>query len=253
MKGSLDLWAKLGEFIALANQCRSRADFVGMIKLLNESIEFTTWSALLVNLNQGKEIKDYYNLNDFPKLWQLEYFTKGFACVDPVILRNFNKETLGQFQYWPSTFAEIEKRSEPELLKKQQQFIASLKKYKMLQEGMSIGFKVAPDRCDLLFSVAGFENPDLEESRILLSAVAPYIYLALVSIRAKERSCLLTPQQVKVLELIKEGFSKPQIARRLQIKESTVKYHLNQAFSRLGANTQAQAVATAMTKGLLLG
>lgn len=61
----------------------------------------------------------------------------------------------------------------------------------------------------------------------------------------------LTPRQLEVIALVAEGCSAREIARRLFISPTTVKSHLEGAYSTLGVSDRASAVAEAMRYGLI--
>ncbi len=61
----------------------------------------------------------------------------------------------------------------------------------------------------------------------------------------------LTPREVAVLELISHGLPNKAIASQLQISDSTVKFHLQSAFGKLGASSRAEAVSSAARRGLI--
>ncbi|HWC49201.1 MAG TPA: PAS domain-containing protein [Solirubrobacterales bacterium] len=54
---------------------------------------------------------------------------------------------------------------------------------------------------------------------------------------------LLTPRQIEILGLIAEGLSNAEIASRLYLGESTVKWHIRKILKALGVANRAQAVA----------
>lgn len=60
-----------------------------------------------------------------------------------------------------------------------------------------------------------------------------------------------TPREREVLALVAEGLPNKAIARRLQISEHTVKFHLNAVLSKLGAQSRTDAVVRATRLGLL--
>jgi NarL family two-component system response regulator LiaR len=55
----------------------------------------------------------------------------------------------------------------------------------------------------------------------------------------------LTPREREVLSLMVEGLSNPEIARRLVIGLSTVKFHVSSIFSKLGVASRAEAITLA--------
>ena len=54
-----------------------------------------------------------------------------------------------------------------------------------------------------------------------------------------------------MLDLLKEGLSVQQVAKRLYLSESTVKTHVAKVYDKLGATNRAQAIMTAVRLGLL--
>jgi DNA-binding CsgD family transcriptional regulator len=56
----------------------------------------------------------------------------------------------------------------------------------------------------------------------------------------------LSPRQREILDLVAEGRTSKEIAVTLGISESTVNWHISNAFERLGASSRAEAVALAI-------
>ncbi|MET1059668.1 MAG: response regulator transcription factor [Nocardioides sp.] len=54
-------------------------------------------------------------------------------------------------------------------------------------------------------------------------------------------SVQLTPREIEVLTLVRQGLANKQIARRLGITERTVKAHLTSTFARIGVRDRTQA------------
>lgn len=62
---------------------------------------------------------------------------------------------------------------------------------------------------------------------------------------------LLSGREKEVLELLAEGLSNQQLADRLHVSLSTVKTHLSNIYSKLGAQRRTDALAKARQLGLL--
>ncbi len=61
----------------------------------------------------------------------------------------------------------------------------------------------------------------------------------------------LTARELEVLKLIAEGRSNKEIAGSLFVTESTVKLHANKLFQKLNVSNRAEAIKTALQRGLI--
>ena len=61
----------------------------------------------------------------------------------------------------------------------------------------------------------------------------------------------LTNREFEVLRLAADGFRSKEIAIKLAISERTVKAHLTNIYNKLGVDSRAAAIATAMKQGIL--
>jgi DNA-binding NarL/FixJ family response regulator len=96
----------------------------------------------------------------------------------------------------------------------------------------------------------------MEGNALLEPAVQARLLDAVAGGQARARPSLpddLTPREAEVLGLIAGGHSNAEIARRLFVSEGTVKTHINNLFSKIGARDRAQAVAYAFRNGLTRG
>ena len=62
----------------------------------------------------------------------------------------------------------------------------------------------------------------------------------------------ITPRESEVLQLLAEGLPNKVIARRLDISEHTVKFHVNAIMGKLSAQSRTEAVVRATQLGLIL-
>jgi two-component system, NarL family, nitrate/nitrite response regulator NarL len=72
-----------------------------------------------------------------------------------------------------------------------------------------------------------------------------------IQMRAVGDRPVLSQREREVLELIAEGLSAPEVAKRLHVSPATVKTHLQSLYEKLGVSDRAAAVASAMRNGLL--
>jgi DNA-binding CsgD family transcriptional regulator len=61
----------------------------------------------------------------------------------------------------------------------------------------------------------------------------------------------LTLRELRVLLMVSEGASNEEIAARLRLRETTVKYYLGQIFRKLDVSRRTEAVAVAVYMGLI--
>lgn len=70
--------------------------------------------------------------------------------------------------------------------------------------------------------------------------------------RERERALgVLSPREAQVLQRLSHGASNKEIARSLEIQETTVKLHLRNLSDKLGARNRTEIVIKAMEQGLL--
>ena len=85
------------------------------------------------------------------------------------------------------------------------------------------------------------------------SILAPEATQALVqaTMQGQAPSYDLTPREQEVLTWMAKGLSNPEIAERLTISAVTVKFHVSNILSKLGATSRTEAVAVAMQRNLI--
>jgi len=71
------------------------------------------------------------------------------------------------------------------------------------------------------------------------------------SVEKRSGSSVLTERELEVLRAASRGERSKEIALHLSISERTVKAHLDSVYNKLGVDSRAAAVATAIERGLL--
>jgi DNA-binding NarL/FixJ family response regulator len=84
------------------------------------------------------------------------------------------------------------------------------------------------------------------------AVLSPAVATRLMGQMRQPASEPLSHRELEVLELIAQGSTNREAAKRLFISEATVKTHLLHVYAKLGVNDRAAAVATAFSRGYLL-
>lgn len=77
------------------------------------------------------------------------------------------------------------------------------------------------------------------------------IHLAEDRITNPQRQTPLSPRQTEILQLVAEGLSTADMARKLWVTEQTVKFHLGNIYRKLGVSNRTAAARWAYEQGLL--
>ena len=77
------------------------------------------------------------------------------------------------------------------------------------------------------------------------------IHLAGDRITNPQRQTPLSPRQTEILQLVAEGLSTADMARKLWVTEQTVKFHLGNIYRKLGVSNRTAAARWAYEQGLL--
>ncbi|MGB5533463.1 MAG: response regulator transcription factor [Acidimicrobiia bacterium] len=109
----------------------------------------------------------------------------------------------------------------------------------------------------------GYLFKDVEEDELMSAirlagegrgVIAPEAMRALVARSLNETdeyAAELTAREQATLELVATGLTNPQIADRLMISVSKVKFHVHNVLDKLGAKTRTEAVVIASREGLI--
>jgi len=106
----------------------------------------------------------------------------------------------------------------------------------------------------LLKNVSADELADaIRSAKAGKPTLAPEAAQALMhaAMKPQELGFDLTPRELDVLALMVEGLSNPDIAERLVVSRSTVKFHVSSILSKLGATSRTEAVSLALQHKLV--
>lgn len=102
------------------------------------------------------------------------------------------------------------------------------------------------------FALKSGDPEELEQAILTVAAGDDYLdprLAPLLSKCASGRSYMLSPREREVLELLSQGLSGEEAAKRLFLSAETVRTHVRNAMSKLGAATRVHAVALALQSG----
>ncbi|MCL2454765.1 MAG: response regulator transcription factor [Micrococcales bacterium] len=77
----------------------------------------------------------------------------------------------------------------------------------------------------------------------VMAGLDPWLGAASAPARDAADRCDLSQREAEIMDLIAQGLSNAQLARRLYLSEKTVKNHINRIFAKLGVSNRAQAMA----------
>ncbi len=102
------------------------------------------------------------------------------------------------------------------------------------------------------FALKSGDPAELEQAILTVAAGEDYLDPRLAPLLAKAgngRLRILSPREREILGLISQGLSGEEAARQLVLSSETVRTHVRNAMSKLGAATRAHAVALALQRG----
>jgi DNA-binding CsgD family transcriptional regulator len=104
----------------------------------------------------------------------------------------------------------------------------------------------APPGHARFFELARGPGPNfVERDRSLLALLRPHLATVRARWELQARVECLTKRELEVLQLVAEGLTNREIARRLFISPATVRTHLEHVFEKLGVGTRTAAVRAA--------
>lgn len=188
-------------------------------------------------------------ISGYPEEWRQRYVDRGYLTIDPTVAHSTaNVRPL----YW-NELTEIE-QMDPRVVN----FLSEARQFGLVS-GVTIPVHGARGEIGLLSVCRGEENrrvrPHIDQVLPALHLLSSYIHEAGCRLVAAGKLPFkrpeLTPRERECLLWASEGKTSWETAQILGVSERTVIYHLQNASEKLGVSNRQQAVARAISQGLL--
>ncbi|AXT27255.1 LuxR family transcriptional regulator [Ruegeria sp. AD91A] len=190
---------------------------------------------------------DQYGYTTYSDAWDERYREKNYHRIDPVILGCFQR-------FHPVDWKSLDWSS-----KVAKSFLLDAQNHGVGNQGYSIPIR-GPNGQFALFTVNHSCDDPTWKSFIStygrdLILVAHYINRkALEFEKDRQPDCprSLSPREIDAITLLALGYSRAQVAHSLTISEHTLRVYIESARSKLGAHNTTHAIATALSRGLIV-
>ncbi len=196
-------------------------------------------------------VKPYLSIvSGFPDEWWDRYKSQNYIRIDPTVAHCASKTTPLPW----TALAPLEKEN-----RQISQFMIEARDFK-LRSGASFPVHSPQGETGML-SLVSDETAEKAQARI--NKILPYAHLLTVYIHEAVRKVLdvreirpqtvhLTEREQECLLWAAEGKTSWEISQILKISERTVIFHLQNATAKLGVNNRQQAIARAVSMGLIV-
>ncbi|WP_171233099.1 LuxR family transcriptional regulator [Ruegeria sp. HKCCA4812] len=190
---------------------------------------------------------DQYGYTTYSDAWDERYREKNYHRIDPVILGCFQR------------FHPVDWKSLDWSGKVAKAFLLDAQSHGVGNQGYSIPIR-GPNGQFALFTVNHSCDDQTWKNFIStygrdLILVAHYINRkALEFEKDRQPDCprSLSPREIDAITLLALGYSRAQVAHSLTISEHTLRVYIESARSKLGAHNTTHAIATALSRGLIV-
>ena len=185
--------------------------------------------------------KRHLNVN-FPTQWLAEYRAQKLMLIDPAARLLFRGDR-------PVVWGELRKTHRG---KDDKRFFGTAAEFG-LRNGFNFGSRINSSNAASFFTCEGEGLTDDERHIALIQYLLPHLHIALskVHLGLLKESPHLTDRERDVLNWIKYGRTDEDVALQLGLSKRTVKFHIENAMVKLQANNRVQAVAIALSQGLI--
>lgn len=190
---------------------------------------------------------DQYGFTTYPDSWAERYQERNYHRIDPVILGCFQR-------FHPVDWKQLDWSA-----KSARAFLQDARDHGVGNQGYSIPLRGPSGQFALLTinhtcDDAQWEGFISAYSRDLI-LIAHYLNrkaLQFARDRQPENPRTLSPREIDAMTLLALGYSRAQVAHSLSISEHTLRAYIESARAKLGAQNTTHAIATALSRGLIV-
>lgn len=190
---------------------------------------------------------DQYGCGTYPDAWVQRYVEQNYHRIDPVILGCFQR-------FHPVDWKRMDWSS-----KAAKAMLADALQHGVGNQGYSIPIRGPNGQFALFTANHSCDDADWAEftdayGRDLL-LIAHYFNRKALDFevdRQPEQARSLSPREVDAMTLLAMGYNRAQVAHSLSISEHTLRVYIESARFKLGALNTTHAIATAMSRGLIV-
>ena len=190
---------------------------------------------------------EQYGCGTYDPVWVQRYIEKEYLRIDPVISGCYQR-------YHPVDWRDLDWSQ-----KQVRGFRNEAQRYGVGHQGYSIPIH-GPHGQFALFTVSDHRDDDdwntltvdHRRSLILLAHAFNEKALEFEPEKSDDGSAHLSPREVDAMTLLAMGYSRAQVADTLSISEHTLRAYIESARLKLGAQNTLQAVARAMSRGMIV-
>lgn len=179
---------------------------------------------------------------DFPVSWLKAYREQSLYRIDPIAKSLFSANE-------PLVWSRVRERFAS---KPAQTFYKRAADFG-LREGFSFGARFSRSPSASFFTCVGKNLTSHRRHVLITQYLIPHLHAALskVHLGLLKECPILTPREIEVLNWAKFGKTNWEISLQLNVSERAAKFHIENAIRKLHANNRSQAIAVALSQGLI--
>lgn len=230
----------------------------GLIERLQRATTLEELQSLIQSLRDVYEVDhlvyhsvkssgEQYGILTYDREWVERYMDRNYARIDPVVMGCFNR-------FHSTNWKELDWSG-----KAARRFLGEAREHGVGNQGLSVPVR-GPNGQFALFTVnhkcsdaawAGFAA-EFQRDLILIAYYLNQKALELDQGTIMPQAAQLSPRENDVLTLLAKGYSRSHAAETLKISEHTLRVYIEAARFKLGSSNTTHAVATALSRGLII-